>query len=260
MWNNKPQMPAEKPRRQDSKREVIKTILYALLIAGGVRTAAAQPFNIPSESMQGTLLVGDYLFVSKASYGYSRYSLPWGYLLPSLHGRILASPPQRGDVIVFKTPADNKTDYIKRLIGIPGDRIQIKDGTLYINDTPVPKLPVEPFVEDRAGDRREVAQYRETLPNGVSYNVLDREPYGYLDNTDVFVVPEDHYFLMGDNRDNSLDSRVPVSAGGVGYVPFENLVGKAEVLFFSVDDSTSWWEVWKWPFAIRYGRLGHSIG
>jgi len=260
MSNNKSQIPAPKPRRQESWREVIKTILYALLIAGGVRTAAAQPFNIPTPSMQGTLLVGDYVFVSKAGYGYSRYSLPWGYLWPLPHGRIFASPPQRGDVIVFKTPEDNKTDYIKRLIGLPGDRIQMKGGVLYINDKPVPKIPVVPFIEDLGGYRQEVAQYRETLPNGVSYNVLDREPNGNLDNTEMFVVPEDHYFMMGDNRDNSLDSRVPVAAGGVGYVPFENLVGKAEILFFSVDDSTRLWEVWKWPSAIRYRRLGHAIG
>ena len=246
-------------RRQNSWWEVVKTVLYALLIAGGVRTAAAQPFNIPSESMQGTLLVGDYLFVSKFSYGYSRYSLPWGYLWPLPHGRIMASAPQRGDVIVFKTPADNKTDFIKRLIGLPGDRIQIKEGVLYINDEPVPKSPVEPFIEGMSGYRHEVAQYRETLPNGVTYNVLDREPYGSLDNTEMFVVPEGHYFMMGDNRDNSLDSRVSVSAGGVGYVPFENLVGKAEVLFFSVEDSNRWWDVWNWPSAIRYRRLGQSI-
>jgi signal peptidase I len=251
---------AKEPKPRESRREVVKTILYALLIAGGVRTAAAQPFNIPSASMQGTLLVGDYLFVSKAAYGYSRYSLPWGYLWPLPHGRILASTPQRGDVVVFKTPLDNRTDYIKRLIGLPGDRIQMKDGVLYINDEPIPKIPVAPFVEDLGGRRHEVAQYRETLPNGVSYNVLDREPNGNLDNTDVFVVPKDCYFMMGDNRDNSLDSRVPVAAGGVGYVPFENLVGKAEILFFSVDDNRArLWELWKWPFAIRYGRLGDPI-
>ncbi len=247
-------------RPSGSWRELIKTILCALLIAGGVRTAAAQPFNIPSESMEGTLLVGDYLFVSKPSYGYSRYSLPWGYAWPLPHGRVLGSVPQRGDVIVFKTPSDNKTDYIKRLIGLPGDRIQMKAGALYINETPVPKVRVEPFVEESEGFRTEVAQYRETLPNGVSYNVLDREPNGTLDDTDVFVVPNDHYFMMGDNRDNSLDSRVPAEAGGVGYVPFENLEGKAEVLFFSADGSARWWEVWKWPSAIRYQRLGHIIG
>jgi len=256
-------MPNDQPqigRRQNPWWEIVKTVLYALLIAGGVRTAAAQPFNIPSESMQGTLLVGDYLFVSKFSYGYSRYSLPWGYWWPLPHGRIMASAPQRGDVIVFKTPADNKTDFIKRLIGLPGDRIQMKDGVLYINGEPVPKSPVEPFVEDAGGYRHEIAQYRETLANGVTYDVLDREPYGSLDSTEMFVVPEGHYFMMGDNRDNSLDSRVSVSAGGVGYVPFENLVGKAEILFFSVDADTRWWEVWNWPSAIRYRRLGQSIG
>jgi len=255
MSNSQPQI----GRRQNAWWEIVKTVLYALLIAGGVRTAAAQPFNIPSASMQGTLLVGDYLFVSKFSYGYSRYSLPWGYLWPLPHGRIMASPPQRGDVIVF-TPNDNKTDFIKRLIGLPGDRIQMKEGVLYINEEPVPKSPVEPFIENVSGYRHEVAQYRETLPNGVTYNILDREPYGSLDNTEMFVVPEGHYFMMGDNRDDSLDSRVSPSAGGVGYVPFENLVGKAEVLFFSVDDSNRWWEVWNWPSAIRYRRLGQTIG
>jgi signal peptidase I len=259
MSNDETQAPAPKPR-QDSWWELIKTVFYALLIASGVRTAAAQPFNIPSESMQGTLLVGDYLFVSKPSYGYSRYSLPWGNLWPLPDGRIFASKPKRGDVVVFKTPLDNETDYIKRLIGLPGDRIQMKDGVLYINDTSVPKVPIEPFVEDIGGYKHEVAQYRETLPNGVSYDVLDRNPNGDLDNTDVFVVPEGHYFMMGDNRDNSLDSRVAVEAGGVGYVPFENLVGKAKILFFSFDENTPWWEVWKWPYAIRYGRLGHPIG
>ena len=258
MSNNEAEAPAQKPR--DNWREVIKTIVYALLIAGGIRTAAAQPFNSPSQSMEGTLLVGDYLFVSKPSYGYSRHSLPWGYALPLPQGRIFASRPERGDVVVFKTPHDNRTDFIKRLIGLPGDRIQVKDGVLHINDVPVTRAPAEPFIEDLDGERREVAQYRETLPNGVSYEVLDQDPYGSLDNTEVFVVPEGHYFMMGDNRDNSLDSRVPVEAGGVGYVPFENLVGKAEILFFSVDRSARWWEVWKWPSAIRYRRLGQAIG
>jgi signal peptidase I len=136
----------------------------------------------------------------------------------------------------------------------------MKDGVLYINDKPVPKIPVAPFIEDIGGYPHEVGQYRETLPNGVSYNVLDREPDGDLDNTEIYVVPEGDYFMMGDNRDNSLDSRVPVDDGGVGYVPLENLVGKAEILFFSVDDTTRFWEVWKWPFAIRYRRLGHTIG
>jgi signal peptidase I len=256
MSNSTPEIPPANPRRRDSWREIATTILYALLIAGGIRTAAAQPFNIPSGSMESTLLVGDYLFVSKPAYGYSRYSLPWGYALPLPQGRVLGAEPERGDVVVFKTPADNKTDYIKRVIGLPGDRIQMRDGVLHINGEPVPKIQIEPFM----GEFGEVAQYRETLPNGVSYNVLDREAYGFYDSTEVFVVPEGHYFMMGDNRDNSLDSRAPVAAGGVGFVPFENLVGKAEILFFSFDDHSRWWEVWNWPSAIRYRRLAQPIG
>src|SRR5262245_17501082 len=177
------ELQTERPLRKDTWREVVKTIFYALLIAGGIRTAAAQPFNIPSGSMEGTLLVGDYLFVSKPAYGYSRYSLPWGYLLPLPPGRIFPSFPDRGDVIVFKTPADNRTDFIKRLIGLPGDRIQMREGELYINDQRVPKERVEDFAETVGEITRDVPRYRETLPNGVSYNVLDRDPSGSHDNT-----------------------------------------------------------------------------
>jgi signal peptidase I len=219
-----------------------------------IRTVLFQPFNIPSESMEDTLLVGDYLFVSKAAYGFSHYSLPWGYMWPLPHGRIFSAAPHRGDVVVFKTPSDNKTDFIKRVIGLPGDRIQMKYGTLYLNGKAVPKVEVEPFVEDEGGYEHKVPRYRETLPGGVNYYVLDREPDGSLDNTGVFVVPEGHYFMMGDNRDNSDDSRA-----GVGYVPFENLVGKAEILFFSTNGSARLWEIWKWPFAIRYGRIASFV-
>ena len=248
-------VPANKPvKQEESWLEVVKTIVYALLIAGVIRTVLFQPFNIPSESMQATLLVGDYLFVSKGSYGYSRYSLPWGYLWPLPQGRVLSAPPERGDVAVFKTPQDNKTDFIKRVIGLPGDRIQMKDGVLHINDKAVPKVQVASFVEDLGGYKHEVAQYRETLPNGKTYLVLDRQPNGNLDNTGVFVVPAGHYFMMGDNRDNSDDSRAEV-----GYVPFENLVGKAEILFFSTDGSARLWEIWKWPLAIRYERMGQIV-
>jgi signal peptidase I len=240
------------PKKQESWLEVVKTIVYALLIAGVIRSFLFQPFNIPSGSMEDTLLIGDYLFVSKAAYGYSRYSFPFG-IVP-FNGRFMASAPKRGDVVVFKFPGDNSTDYIKRLIGLPGDRIQMKDGVLYINDKAVPKVKVDDYVEDDLGSPHHVPKYRETLPNGVSYYVLDRTPDGDLDNTQVFVVPEGHYFMMGDNRDNSADSRA-----NVGYVPFENFVGKAEIIFFSKDDSARIWELWKLPFAIRYDRVGQLV-
>ena len=243
---------AKPAKKQESWFEVVKTIFYALLIAGVIRSFIFQPFNIPSGSMEGTLLVGDYLFVSKAAYGYSRYSFPFGAI--PFSGRFLASEPKRGDVVVFKFPGDNATDYIKRLVGLPGDRIQMKDGVLYINDQAVPKVKVDDYVETIGEETRNVPRYQETLPNGVTYNVLDRDPQGNLDTTQVFVVPEGHYFMMGDNRDNSADSRVDV-----GYVPFENFVGKAQIIFFSTNGSARIWEVWKWPVAIRYGRLGHFV-
>ena len=239
-------------KKQESWLEVVKTIVYALLIAGVIRSFVFQPFNIPSGSMEGTLLVGDYLFVSKAAYGYSRYSFPFGAV--PFSGRFMASAPTRGYVVVFKFPGDNSTDYIKRLIGLPGDRIQMKNGVLFINDKAVPKVKTDDFVEDFGGQPHHVPQFRETLPNGVSYNVLDRDPEGDLDNTQVFIVPEGHYFMMGDNRDNSADSRA-----NVGYVPFENFVGKAEIIFFSTDGSAHFWEFWKWPIAIRYGRIAELV-
>lgn len=237
-----------KTAKKESWGEVVKTIIYALLIAGLIRSLLFQPFNIPSGSMEATLLEGDYLFVSKFSYGYSRYSFPFG-IVP-FSGRIWSGEPERGDVIVFKWPRDNSTDFIKRLIGLPGDRIQMRSGTLYLNGEAIPKVETEPFVEYFGSAPHEVAQYVETFPDGKSYEVLDRQPNGNLDTTQVFVVPEGHYFMMGDNRDNSDDSRQ-----GVGFVPFENLVGKAQMIFFSTDGSARIWEVWKWPFAIRYERL-----
>jgi signal peptidase I len=240
-------------RKKESWLEVVKTIVYALLIAGVIRSFLFQPFNIPSGSMEGTLLIGDYLFVSKSTYGFSRYSFPFG-VIPFSGRFAVMSEPQRGDIVVFKFPPDNSTDYIKRLIGLPGDRIQMKEGVLYINDAAVPKMKVDDYVEKIGEETRNVPRYRETLPNSVSYDVLDRDPEGNLDNTQVFVVPEGHYFMMGDNRDNSADSRVDV-----GYVPFENFVGKAQIIFFSTDGSARIWEVWKWPWAIRYDRLGHFV-
>jgi signal peptidase I len=236
--------------------ETVKTVLYAVLIAVVVRTVAFEPFNIPSASMVPTLLIGDYLFVSKYSYGYSRYSLPFG--LPLIPGRILTTMPERGDVAVFKLPKDNKTDYIKRIVGLPGDRIQVKGGILYINEQPVVRERIADYVEtDAFGGERRRFQYIETLPNGRKHRIIevsDREPAS--DDTQVFLVPKDHFFAMGDNRDNSLDSRY---IGQVGYVPIENLVGRAEMIFFSTDGGAAWWEFWRWPFSIRYGRLFQGI-
>jgi len=229
--------------------ETVKIVIQALILALVVRTILFQPFNIPSGSMKSTLLVGDYLFVSKYAYGYSRFSLPFG--LDLFSGRLWSTPPKRGDIVVFKLPRDNSTDYIKRVVGLPGDRIQVKGGILFINDAEVKRVPVDTF--DDGGVR--YARYRETLPNGVSYLVLDRDANGMEDNTQVFEVPPDHYFMMGDNRDNSTDSRVPPTSGGVGYVPFENLVGRAEIIFFSVDEGSAAWQIWDWPWTVRWDRI-----
>jgi signal peptidase I len=213
--------------------------------------------------MVPTLLKGDYLFVEKFAYGFSKHSLPFSP--PLFDGRIFGHQPKRGDVIVFKLPADNKTDYIKRLIGLPGDRIQVSDGVLYINGTPVKRERVSDFVEtDEYGSTQRVTRYRETMPNGVTYMTLDREQNGTYDNTDEYVVPPGHYFMMGDNRDNSLDSRAAPNyqfprVGGVGYVPFENLVGRAEFIFFSTDGSAKFWQFWLWPEATRYHRLFQGV-
>ncbi|MCF3936334.1 signal peptidase I [Acuticoccus sp. M5D2P5] len=237
--------------REGGLYETIKVILQALLIAFVIRTFLFQPFNIPSASMVETLLVGDYLFVSKYSYGYSRYSFPFGFV--PIPGRILGSNPERGDVAVFKLPKDNSTDYIKRVIGLPGDRIQVKEGIVYINDVAVPRERISDYVEvDANGREFRSPRYRETLPNGVSYDVLDSDPNGLFDNTDVYVVPPDHYFMMGDNRDNSTDSRAQLF---VGYVPYQNFVGRAEVIFFSIKEDTPIWQVWNWPWAVRWDRI-----
>jgi signal peptidase I len=250
--------------------ETLKTIVYAVLIAVAVRTVAFEPFNIPSGSMVPTLLVGDYLFVSKYSYGYSRHSLPFS--LPLIPGRIFFNEPERGDVAVFKTPEDNSTDYIKRIVGLPGDRIAVRNGILQVNGEPVKRTPIKDFPM-RPGDVRPhnsalnvnapaypVRQYDETLPSGRTHLIIEEHGDAWgLDNWppahagEAYVVPPGHYFLMGDNRDNSQDSRV------IGPVPAVNLVGRAEFIFFSVDGSAQLWEFWKWPFAIRYERLFQPI-
>jgi signal peptidase I len=232
--------------------EVIRTVIYALLIALSIRALAYEPFSVPSESMLPTLLVGDYFFVSKYSYGYSKHSFP---LSPDIFsGRVLEGVPQRGDIAVFKTPADNQTDFVKRIIGLPGDKIQMREGTLFVNGEEAKRERVEDFRDvDIFGNVKLVPQYRETLPSGVSYLVLDIRATPQ-DNTGVFSVKPGHYFAMGDNRDNSQDSRFN-SLGAVGQIPSENLVGRAEILFFSTDRSGPWWQVWRWPVMIRYSRI-----
>jgi signal peptidase I len=235
--------------------ETIKTIVYAIIIAIFIRTFFYEPFSIPSASMVPTLLVGDYLFVSKFSYGYSRYSLPLG--LPLFSGRIFFHPPHRGDVVVFKLPRDPSIDFIKRIVGLPGDTIQMKDGILNINGQPVKRERVAPYFYDEDGRVTTFIHYIETLPNGYKHDIIEIGDNQQFDNTGVFHVPPGHYFMMGDDRDNSADSRDPDS--GVGFVPAENLVGHAQFIFFSTNGSAHWWEVWKWPFTVRYARLFKGI-
>ncbi|MCL4188610.1 MAG: signal peptidase I [Rhodobacteraceae bacterium] len=239
--------------------ETVKTIVYALLIAGVFRTLFFQPFWIPSGSMKDTLLIGDFLFVNKMAYGYSRHSCPFG--LCPFSGRFLASDPERGDVVVFRHPV-NGADFIKRLVGLPGDRIQMKAGVLHINDSPVGLEPAGVFEEiyDRQGpaggfprcENAPVGQgglctksrFREILPNGRSHNILNIDE-GYGDDTPVFTVPAGHYFFLGDNRDNSQDSRFAQGVGGVGFVPFDHLIGRADRIMFS-SAGTSMLYFWTW--------------
>jgi signal peptidase I len=243
-----------RPKPEADRGETIRVIIHALLIALVIRTFLFQPFNIPSGSMKATLLVGDYLFVSKYSYGYSHYSIP---LSPNLFsGRIFGSDPSRGDIVVFRLPKDDSTDYIKRVIGLPGDRIQVKDGLLYINDEPVKRERLSDYVgEDPCGSSEATARvkrWKETLPEGVSYETLDCVDNGFYDNTNVYTVPQGHFFMMGDNRDNSTDSRVQ---SAVGYVPLENVVGRAQMIFFSIGEGEHVWAIWSWPWTVRWNRF-----
>ncbi len=248
---------SEQPGAVSELVEIVKTVAYALIIALFLRVIFFQPFTIPSASMEPTLLEGDYIIVSKFSYGWSRNSVPFSP--PLFSGRIFEHRPQRGDIIVFKLPRDGHTDYIKRLVGLPGDRIQVKAGVLYINGTAVPRKPLPPVMVDSGyGFTRSVERFQETFPNGRSFVTYDFGPDGDVDNTAVFVVPENHYFFMGDNRDNSLDSRVP-SEIGVGYVPAENLVGKAETILLSWDRGGSLFKPWTWVLDARPDRFFHRL-
>ena len=257
-------------KQEEGIWETAKVILQALAIAFFVRTFLFQPFNIPSSSMYPTLKIGDYLFVSKLSYGYGKYSFnfsfggfsgpPWLSCCSFVDfpGRkILPDTPKRGDVAVFKYPQDLNVDYIKRVIGLPGDRIQMKAGVLFINGVEVPKTRVEDYVDPRgeSGQGPVVAQFEETLPNGVKYRVLDFGDTS-VDTTDEYVVPAGHYFMMGDNRDNSQDSRF---LDKVGYVPIENFMGRADIIFFSFAPGASLTEPWKWPTQIRWTRFFNFI-
>ena len=235
--------------------ENIKTLFYALIIAIVIRSLFIQPFYIPSSSMEPTLLVGDRLFVTKYSYGYSKHSFPFSP--PILSKRIMFTEPERGDVIVFKTPADNRTDYIKRLIGLPGDKIQFIDGNLYLNSNEIFKSKVKIKTKIFCGDNSiDVFKFEEKLPNGKKFHSVYLKEFTYQ-NSDVFTVPKDHYFFLGDNRDCSKDSRYLLS---VGYVHKDNLVGKARFIFFSSERKIgSFFEFWKWHKSVRFKRTLNKI-
>lgn len=232
----------EKPAKKDDFKSMGKSFAIALVLAVLFRSFLFEPFHIPSGSMKPGLLIGDYVVVSKFSYGISRYSFPFG--LPLFQGRIgEIQEPERGDVVVFKLPRDTSINYIKRLIGLPGDSIQVKSGILYVNDVAVPRQEVKPFIDT---DNMVIPEYVETLPNGISYPVLDQLPYGSLDNTATYIVPAEHYFFMGDNRDNSQDSRV---LSAVGFVPKDHLVGKAQLVV--LPKGLEWWDISSWFYRIK---------
>lgn len=251
---------AKAQKNEDSIGETIKTVVYALLIAGVVRTLFFQPFWIPSGSMKNTLLIGDFMFVNKMAYGYSRHSCPFS--MCPFSGRIWGGEPERGDIVVFKHPT-TQVDFIKRLIGLPGDKVQMKNGVLFLNGKEAPQKDLGTFseIKDYQGPMQNMPRCEndpvgigascdkeltmETLPNGVEHFVLNINE-SFTDNTPVFTVPEGQYFFMGDNRDNSGDSRVPANVGGVGFVPFENLIGRADrIMFSSAGDRILYFWTWR---------------
>ena len=240
---------------KDGLGELIRTFIYAVLIAVGIRSLAYEPFNIPSESMLPTLLVGDFVFVSKLTYGYSRFSFPFGKV-PLPKDRLFGDMPERGDVAVFRLPSNTKINYIKRILGLPGDRIQIKGGILYINGVAVNRERLGEFSHtNRYGQTVRTPEFRETLPSGKSYLTLDISPNTINDNTKLFVVPPGHYFAMGDNRDNSTDSRVSARDGGVGFLPAENLVGRADIIWYSTASAKPFYIIWDVLLKTRVERF-----
>lgn len=241
------------PKQQGAWDEFIKTLLYAFLIAVVFRSLFFEPFHIPSGSMKSNLLIGDYLFVNKMSYGYSRYSFPLG--IPFFHGRLGSSDrPERGDVVVFRLPRNPRMDYIKRVMGLPGDRIQVRSGKLYINGELIQDKYVDMYNDNDGVENIDklITRMEETLPGGKKILILKEGDQGYQNNTPVFEVPEGHYFMMGDNRDNSRDSRYQTE---VGFVPEENLVGRAVLIFFSKEPNIPLLKFWEWPHSIRFSRF-----
>ena len=236
-------------------KENAETLFYAIIIAVIIRSLLIQPFYIPSSSMEPNLLVGDRLFVTKYSYGFSKHSFPFSP--PIFKGRLIFNEPERGDVIVFKTPADNRTDYIKRLIGLPGDKVQFIDSNLYINQNEIFKSRTSKNEIIYCGNKKiDVFTFQELLPNGKTFNTVYLKDYSFQ-NSDIFTVPRDHYFFLGDNRDCSKDSRFLTS---VGYVHKDNLVGKAQFIFFSSDRKEgSIFTFWKWHKSIRFNRTFDRI-
>src|SRR3954447_12648725 len=269
---------AERPPAEngESAGSLLRFVLLLLVFAWALRSFVVAPFNIPSGTMLPTLYIGDYLMVAKWPYGYSRYSFPFGF--PPIKGRLFAHVPSRGDVVVFRHPRDNE-DLIKRVIGLPGDTVEVKDGELILNGKPVPRQELEPEaipitpnspcrvvapatpMLTRTDDGRPACRYpayRETLPGGVSYTVLDQVDTAPADNFPASQVPAGRLFLMGDNRDDSLDSRYAPLDGGVGMVPIENLVGRATVTFWSTNGGVTYWKPWAWFSSLRSERIGNG--
>ena len=231
----------------------LKSIFIAIFIALLIRSFIFEPFNIPSGSMKPNLLVGDFIFVSKYSYGFSKHSLPFS--IPLIPEKIFSNTPERGDVVVFKTPENNRTDYIKRIIGLPGDKVEIKNGIIFLNESEILRKKLNDFIDtDNNTSNKRVRMYKEYFFNK-EINVLDITDNGIADNTQLFNVPENHFFVMGDNRDNSQDSRF---INTVGFIPYENLVGKAQFIFFSLENAR-FLQIWKWPNSIRYERIFQKI-
>ena len=240
-------------KKEESLLETLKTVFLAIVIAGLVRTFWIEPYKIPSGSMYPTLEVGDFLFISKYTYGYSRHSFPFSF--PKFEGRFWDDKPNRGDVVVFKYPGDNSTDFIKRVVGLPGDKIQVKEGRLYINGVPNKREYVSNYIISNIIYPVEFNKYKETNPEGKEYEIIElSDNVKGVDNTIEFNVPEGHYFMMGDNRDNSNDSRKDV-----GFVPYDNITGKARFLFYSHDGSQKWYNPVTWLKAIRWNRIFNKI-